>query len=324
MKLGRNFTNIFVFDKLTSDEQQKVLNGSYDLFSMNALGVLKFKEDVLGQIQLIKKFQLDHLELDCDVPNPYTEFSIEKSREIKSCAEENNISLSVHLTYSNVGGSVCSLQELDRTMAVDIQKRYIDFAFEIGAKYVVMHPGTAPFYMVSELFLEKLKFQLIKSLIELSKYAQERNIKFHLENNTAFDNVFYEPEDCIEVINTAKEIAKVEIYFNFDIGHWFTRADKGKQLPANPVEVMKKIPKELVCELHVNDYIPEKIIFHPPLNKTDGLLKNENLLLYAQLVKALNPEVLVFETALKTLDQIRNRYQIIEEETEYIKKVFGC
>ncbi|MDI6641932.1 MAG: sugar phosphate isomerase/epimerase family protein [Elusimicrobiota bacterium] len=321
MKFGRDFTNTFVFDKLSLDEQQKVLDGTYDLSSMNAVGIMKFKEDVVGQIKLIKKFEFHHLELDCDVPNPYPAFSFERNQEIKAFAEENGISLSVHLTYSNAGSSVCSLQELDRQAAVEIQKKYIQFATDIGAKYVIMHPGSVPFYMCSELFLKKLKEQLVKSVVELAKYSTERNIKFHLENNTAFDNVFYEPEDCIEIVNIVRSKG-AEVYFNFDIGHWFTRADKGKPLPDGPIEVMKKIPKELVCELHVNDYIPEKIIFHPPLNQTEGPLKGENFRRYAELMKKLNPEVLVLETAFKTLEQVKNREKIIQEETKYIEEVF--
>ena len=322
MKIGRNWTNIFILDKLTPEEQKKVLDGTYDLFSMNALGALKFKEDVIGQIQLAKKYDLDHIELDCDVPNPYDDFSTTKCKEIKKYSQDSGISLSVHLTYSNAGASVCSLQELDRRAAVEIQKKYIDFAGNIGAKYVVMHPGTAPFYMVSPIYLERLKKQLVKSVVELAKYSSNYGIKFHLENNVSFDNIFVEPEECIEVVKIAQGLNAV-VYFNFDIGHWFTRADKGKPLPENPVEIMKKIPKEFVCELHVNDYIPGKIIFHPPLTHTEGPLKGDALKKYAELVKKLNPEVLVFETALKTLEQIKNRYKIVEEETKYIKEIFG-
>ncbi|MFN3966721.1 MAG: sugar phosphate isomerase/epimerase family protein [Endomicrobiia bacterium] len=321
MKIGRNWTNTFIFEKLSPDDQEKVLNGTYDLFSMNALSVMKFKEDVIGQIELAKKFGLDHIELDCDVPNPYPDFSTEKCKEIKKYAQDSGITLSVHLSYSNAGSSVASLQELERKSAVEIQKRYIDFAGNIGAKYVVMHPGTAPFYMVSHFFIVQIKEQLVKSVVELAKYSEKYGIKFHIENNVAFDNIFVEPEDCIEVVKIARGLDAV-VYFNFDIGHWFTRADKGKPLPEDPIEIMKKIPKDLVCEIHVNDYIPGKIIFHPPLTYTEGPLKGEGLKRYAKLVKELKPEVLVFETALKTLDQIKNRYEIIEDETKYIKEIF--
>lgn len=320
-KIGRNWTNTFVFDKLTADEQKKVLEGSYDLFSMNALALVRFKEDVAGQIELAKKYGLDHVELDCDVPNPYPEFPSEIRKKIKEKARENGISLSVHLTYSNAGASVVSLQEIDRMAAVGIQKTYIDFANDIGARYVVMHPGTAPFYMVSDLYMSKFKQQLLKTLVDLARYSTDRGIKFHLENNVAFDNIFVEPEDIIEVINAARSKG-AEVYFNFDIGHWFTRADKGRPLPEDPVEVMNKIPAGLVCEIHVNDYIPGKFIFHPPLTLTEGPLKGEAFSRYAALVKKLNPEVLVFETAFKTLEQVRDRENIIERETAYIKETF--
>ena len=321
MKIGRNWTNTFVFDKLTTDEQKMVLNGNYDLFAMNALGLIRFKEDVPGQIELAKKYGLDHIELDCDVPNPYTEWTLEMRKKIKEIARQNNISLSVHLTYSNAGASVVSLQEIDRMAAVGIQKAYIDFANDIGAGYVVMHPGTAPFYMVSDLYISKFKQQLLKTLIDLANYSTDLGIKFHLENNVAFDNIFVEPEDIIDVINTARSKG-AQVYFNFDIGHWFTRADKGRALPEDPLEVMNKIPAELVCEIHVNDYIPGKFVFHPPLTLTEGPLKGDAFRRYAALVKKLNPEILVFETAFKTLEQVRDRENIISQETAYIKETF--
>ncbi|MBA7711800.1 hypothetical protein ES703_120766 [subsurface metagenome] len=206
MKLGRNFTNTFVLDELSKEDQRKVLKGEYDLFSMNALGLVKFKKDIFFQIKLAKELGLDHIELDGDVPNPYPDFSREEREKVKEKARKEGISLSLHLSYSNVGSSVCSLQELDRRKAVELQKVYIDFASDIGAKYLVMHPGSAPFYMVSELYLRKLKEALVKTLVELGSYAQERNLLLHLENNVAFDNIFVEPEDCIEVVEEARSI----------------------------------------------------------------------------------------------------------------------
>ncbi|MBA7711799.1 hypothetical protein ES703_120765 [subsurface metagenome] len=128
MKLGRNFTNTFVLDKLSKEDQGKVLSGEYDLFSMNALGLVKFKEDIPFQIKLAKEFGLGHVELDGDVPNPYPDFSREEREKVKEEARKEGISLSLHLSYSNAGSSVCSLQELDRRKAVELQKVYIDLA----------------------------------------------------------------------------------------------------------------------------------------------------------------------------------------------------
>ncbi|MEW6040745.1 MAG: sugar phosphate isomerase/epimerase family protein [Elusimicrobiota bacterium] len=323
MILGRNFTNTFIFDKLTAPEQEKILNGILDLFSMNAIGLVKFKEDISNQIKIAKRLGLDHIELDCDVPNPYADLDDVQCRDIKSHFEENKISSSVHLSYSNAGSSVASLQELDRTAAVSIQKRYIDFAEKIGSKYAILHPGTAPFYMVSPLYVQKFKAQIVKSISEIAEYAASKNVKLHVENNTAFDGLFVEPQDCIEIIRASREKSKTEIYFNFDIGHWFTRADKGSPLPEYPVDVMKNIPKDLVCEMHLNDYIPGKIIFHPPLTMTEGPLKGDGLKRYAEHLMKLEPELLLLETAFKTVEQVKNRREIIEQETHYVKEIFG-
>ena len=320
VKLGRNFTNTFVLDKLSKEDQSKVLSGEYDLFSMNALGLVKFKKDVLSQIKLAREFDLDHVELDGDVPNPYPDFTREEREKVREEAKKAGISLSLHLSYSNAGSSVCSLQELDRKKAVELQKVYIDFASDIGARYLVMHPGSAPFYMISELYLKRLKESLVRTLVELGNYAKEKNLLLHLENNVAFDNIFVEPEKCIEAVEEARRQG-AEIYFNFDIGHWFTRADCGKDIPDEPERVMEKIPKELVKELHLNDYVAKKITFHPPLHLETGPLKKENLKRYFEIVKKLEPELIVLETAYKYLDQVKDRKKILEEETAYIKEL---
>ena len=88
MKLGRNFTNTFVLDELSEEEKKKVLSGEYDLFSMNALGLVKFKKDILSQIKLAKELGLDHIELDGDVPNPYPDFSKEEREKVREEAKE--------------------------------------------------------------------------------------------------------------------------------------------------------------------------------------------------------------------------------------------
>ncbi|MEW6556185.1 MAG: sugar phosphate isomerase/epimerase family protein [Elusimicrobiota bacterium] len=321
MKLGRDFTNTFVFDVLEKDIQEKILNETLTLFSMNALGLIKFKESVEFQIKKAKELGLDHLELDCDVPNPYPEFSKLQRKKIKKLAETNGISLSVHLSYSNAGSSISSLQELDRSFAVKLQKVYVDFAADIGAKYLIMHPGTAPFYMVSDIYMKQFFNQIVKSFTEVGKYAESKGLKLHIENNVAFDNIFAEPEDCIEVVKAVRANG-VKLYFNFDIGHWFTRAEKGKEIPLNPEEKLKIIPDEFICEMHLNDYIPKEIIFHPPLHTTRGPLQKANLENYWKILKEKNPEVIVLETAFKTLEQVKNRDDIIQQETAYIKGIF--
>lgn len=327
MKLGRNFTNTFIFDVLSKEEQSKILDGSLSLFSMNALGLIKFKENVEFQIKKAKELGLSHVELDCDVPNPYPEFSKPRREKIKKFAEDNGISLSVHLSYSNAGSSVSSLQELDRSYAVKLQKVYVDFASDIGAKYVIMHPGTAPFYMISDLYMKQFFTAIVKSFTEVGKYAQDKGIVPHIENNVSFDSIFVEPEDCIEVVKAVRANG-VKLYFNFDIGHWFTRAEKGKEIPSNPAEKMEIIPDDYICEVHLNDFIPssmdpqKQFTFHPPLNQTAGPLQRKNLENYWEVLKKKKPKLILLETAFKKLEQVKDRENIIKQETEYIKSIF--
>jgi len=331
MKLGRNFTNTFVFDVLKKGDQKKIADGTYSLFSMNALGLMKFKKSVEFQIQKAKELGLDHVELDCDVPNPYPKFSKKKKQEIKKFAEDNGIALSAHLPYSGmgVGPSIASIQELDRKFAVKLQKKYVDFAEGIGAVNLVMHPsGTIPFYYISDFYVKQFNEAVVKSFTEIGKYANEKGLKLHIENNVSFDGLFVEPEECIEVVKAVRSNG-VNIYFNFDIGHWFTRAEKGKEIPQNPEEKLKIIPAEYICEFHLNDFIPssmdpqKQFTFHPPFHTESGPLKRANLVNYWKILKEKNPNVLILlETAFKKLEQVIDRENIIKAETAYIKDIF--
>jgi len=321
MKLGRNFTNTLIVELLKEEEREKVVKGEIDLFSMNALGILKFKENVFFQLEACKKLGLSWLELDLDIPNPYLNFSDEKCLKIKEKAEELGVSLSVHLSYSGIGKEVSCIQDYERELVVGLHKKYLDFAGKIGAKSCILHPGTAPFYFLSPLFLEKLEDSLLKTIFELIPYASDKGIKFHIENNVSFDNIYYEVEDILRVVKKVKDKG-LEIYFNLDIGHYFTRAEKGKEIPDDPIEVMNELDSEIVYELHLNDYVPKKIIFHPPLIDTPGFLKEDILKRYFRILKEkLKPEVVVLETAFKTKEQIADRWNFLNKETEYIKKL---
>src|SRR3989339_769255 len=136
MKLGRNFTNTLILDFLKEDEQKKILSGELDLFSLNALGLLKCKREVIYQIETAKRLGLDWLELDCDVPNPYLEFDDKECLRIREKAEKSGIELSAHLSYSSIGKEVACIQDYERELVAGLHQRYIDFAAKIGARSV--------------------------------------------------------------------------------------------------------------------------------------------------------------------------------------------
>ncbi len=322
MRLGRNFTNLLYFEYLSEADKRRLELGELSVADMDATVQVTAKGDIARQVQVAKAMGLDHVELDGAVPNPYLTFTGEAKREAKSAAERAGISLSLHLPYTYVGAGVCAPDEIDRRAAVKLHKRYLEFASSIGCEYCNIHPGVVPFYHASGKYFDLIRASLVRSMLELGEFAAARKVVLHLENNTAFDAVFVEPEEISSVIEEVRGQG-VEVYFNFDIGHWFTRADVGKPVPDPPEKIIEEIPDGMFKEVHLNDYVPGKRIFHPPLQEGLGLFKRENLVRYAQLVRDKGAELIVVETAIKTKEQVMRRNEIMQGENGFLRTIFG-
>ena len=321
MRLGRDFTNCLVFDYLTEDEQRAVANGEIDLASMNALALEKAKADVERQIEVTKAIGMNHVELDADVPNPYLNSDAARRKAIKETARSNDVTLSLHLPYSYIGGALCCPQVEDRSIAVKLHRRCIEFAAEIGARWLVAHPGNVPSYHAIGRYRDQAREALVSSLLELGRLASDRGLALCLENNTAFDGIFCELEECLVVIEEVRQHG-VDVYMNFDIGHWLTRADAGKPIPEHPELVLERLPPDVLKELHLNDYVPGERMFHPPLHLGWGVLQRGNLERYARLVKRKGVEVVVLETAMKSVEQVLDRHELLAAESKYIREIF--
>jgi sugar phosphate isomerase/epimerase len=322
MKIGRDFTNLLYFNYLSDEDKRRLEAGEIGVSDMDATVQVTAKADIAGQAAAAKEFGLDHVELDGAVPNPYLSFTPEQKEEARVAIKRAGITLSLHLPYTYVGASTCAPHELDRRAAVELQKRYIEFASDIGCNYVNMHPGVVPFYHAMGKYFDLIRSSLVKTLLELGEVAKSRNVTLHLENNTAFDGCFFEPDELCSVVEEVRERG-VEVYLNFDIGHWFTRADVGRPLPDPPEKIIEQIPEGMFKELHLNDYVPGKRLFHPPLHEGVGPLKRENLLRYAELVKRKGAGLIVLETAIKTKEQVLNRERIMREEADFVRSVLN-
>ena len=322
MRLGRDYTNCLVLDHLSEQEKRAFEQGKLDLASVNVIGLVNAKLDVEKQFQVTRELGMNHVELDGDPPNPYLELDQTRRREIRAAAESYGLTLSLHLPYSYVGGSICCPQKQDREIALDLHERCIRFAADVGAKYVNIHPGSVPFYHRLGKYNGIIRASLISSLLKLDGVARDLGPALHLENNTAFDGIFSELEDCIALVKELRQNG-ADIRFNFDIGHWFTRADTGGQIPNSPELVMEQIPSAYFGELHLNDYVPGKKMFHPPIHLEWGLLKRENLRRYAEIVKKKGAEVVILETAMKDKEQVLGWRDVLKQETDYVKNIFG-
>lgn len=321
MRLGRDFTNFLYFDYLSEVERKEFESGKLTVADIDAIAQLAAKADISGQVAVAKSLGLDHVELDGAVPNPYLNFSDEQKRQAREAVSASGISLSFHLPYTYVGAAICSPEEHDRKASLELHKRYLSFASDVGCKYAVIHPGFMPSYHATGRYLEQAKAALVRGLIELGEFSSRNGIDLHLENNTAFDYIFVEPADICSVIEEVEK-SGVKIYFNFDIGHWLTRADMGKSVPNQPERIIEEIPDGMFKELHLNDYISGKKMFHPALHEGIGMLKRKNLERYAKLVSKKGAELIVVETAIRTKEQVMRRKEILREETEYLQTIF--
>ena len=241
MKIGRGFTNILYFNYLGEEEERKLRDGEIGVHDVDAIVQETAKVDVVGQVEVAKQIGIDHVELDGAVPTPYLSFTAEQKEQAKSAARRASVDLSFHLLYTYVGGNTCAPYEQDRQAAVKLQRQYIEFAAEIGCNYVNMHPGVVPFYHAMEKYFDLIRTSLVKTLLELGELAKSKGLVLHVENNTAFDGCFYEVEELCSVVEEVRSRG-VDVYFNFDIGHWFTRADIGKAIPKNPRRPSRRSP----------------------------------------------------------------------------------
>ncbi len=322
MKIGRDFTNLLNTSFLSDDEKAQLKKGTLTVADMDAKVQISSKKDIINQVNVASEVSLDHIELDGGIPNPYLQLTDAEIDAAKKAAKEKKINISFHLPYTYVGAAVCAFQKEDREMSVELQKKYMAFAKKLGCVNIVMHPGSVPFYQAVGLYRGLVKDNLIKSLNELVDFAYKKGLVFHLENNTAFDSILVDVEECLEILEIVDpkgERAK----FCFDIGHWFTRADFGKKIPEPPEDVMKLIPEKYICQVHLNDYIPVVKKFHPPLHYQAGLLKRENLKNLFDIFRAKKVDTVVMETAVRDVDELLNTRELMKKEAAYVREVMG-
>ncbi len=323
MRIGRNFTNMLETSFLTKEELIEFEDGKLPVYNMDARVQIRSKKDIINQLEVGKSIGLTHIELDGGIPNPFLEMSSEEIAKAKKHAQNIGVTISLHLPYTYVGASTCAFQESDRVQAVELLKKYIDFAVNLGCISTVMHPGSVPFYQAMGEYLAMLRESLVKSLDELAGYSKGKGIIFHLENNTAFDSYGVENSEIVDVIREVNEKGH-NVKYCFDIGHWFTRVDvdENKKIPDPPESVFDEIPADLLYEVHLNDYVPVIKKFHPPLYYEKGPLKKENLKRLADKFYKKNVEVVVVETAVREIEELLNAKEILQIETDYLKEVF--
>ena len=320
IRLGRDFTNLLNTQFLTEQERQQLKEGKLLVFDMDAKVQIKAKQDIINQIRVAKETGISHVELDGGIPNPFLDITPQECGKVLEFARKNGVTFSFHIPYTFVATAAAAFQEADRKVAVTLIKRYIDISAELDCNNIVMHPGAVPFYQTTGEYGRLAIKSIVNSLSELAAYAQEKKLVLHLENNTAFDCIAFEIEECLEILNEVNKKGN-NLKFCFDIGHWFTRADAGKKIPEPPENIINSIPAGILGQVHLNDYIPVVKKFHPPLHFESGLLKRGNLVNLMKKFKDKGVSLVVVETAVRDVDDLLNSRKIIEDEQKYLKGI---
>jgi len=320
MRLGRDWTNLLEYDYMDEKSKKKFLAGKLTVADMDATFQIKFKADIKRQVDKCIESGLNHVELDGGIPNPYLKIKADQLQEFKEYAASKDVTLSMHLPYTFTVEGTCGFQEADRKAAVKMQKKYIDAASKLGCKFAVMHPGSIPFYQATGKYLEISNKMLKKSLLELSKYAADKNVFLHLENNTKFDATLITPEDCLKMLEGVWSKGG-QIKFCFDLAHTFTQCERTEDIPLPVEKEYEKIPDKYFYGIHIGDYVPEKKLFHPPINKEDGLIKRDTWKNIFRIFKRKGVKFIVIETAVREKDDLINGDKIQKDEASYVKKI---
>ena len=165
----------------------------------------------------------------CEVINEYPYDSIAKDE-----VDSYNIKISVHSPLSDI--NIASYNEVIRRSSVSQIKNSIDLASSMEPGLVVVHPGQIP--ILGKKFRKKILAISKDSLLECSKYAEDRGVMLCVENMPDIDGLL--GKDINELDKMVEEIGA---YITLDVGH------------ANNMgfEISEMLKSPLIKHVHLSD-----------------------------------------------------------------------
>ena len=154
-----------------------------------------------GNLGFYEDLGIEYVELLHQHPN---------TGENRELLESFKLKYSIHTSLFDL--NIASLNETMRKASVTDIKKSMDFAREIDADIVVVHPGTIPY---NGRGLENLIYEASKkSIIELGEYGREIGVTPAIENMPDIE-VFIHKD--LNKLNNLLESA--DMYMTLDIGH---------------------------------------------------------------------------------------------------------
>ena len=125
--------------------------------------------------------------------------------------ESFNLKYSVHAPFMDV--NIAALQEKSRITSIKQIKESIDFANEINAEAVVVHPGLASF-LANKYFLDTVYELANESIKEIGDYGRNLGVLTTIENMPAFDGMLYQNMNDLNEL-----LVSLDMTMTLDIGH---------------------------------------------------------------------------------------------------------
>jgi sugar phosphate isomerase/epimerase len=209
-----------------------------------SFGITFEKSPALSEfLSLTKEQKLDSVEIIAEAPHIILD-KIEQSDRLrtKEQAEELGIDLTIHATFSDL--NLASLNDNVRLLAISEIRKCIDYAKDIGAKIVTIHPGD--YGATGGHFPKKALQKHLLSLEALADYAEEKKIILGLENMPILSlNQFrsnYSPDG---IANLVVKINSPFLQITWDVGHSNTTNYSLRDF--------QKAYQEHLCHIHIHD-----------------------------------------------------------------------
>jgi len=136
--------------------------------------------------------------------------------KITSQAKKSHIDLTVHATFSDI--NIAAINPNVRSFALCEIKKSIDFAQDIDAKIVTIHPGE--FGALGITYPEMTKKLNFESLEEISCYAEEKEVLVGLENMPKMPGEqLADNKSPIKIAKIIQEIGNKFLGVTWDVGH---------------------------------------------------------------------------------------------------------
>lgn len=192
-------------------------------------------DSVKENAELCKKYGLDFIELNMDLPYCYPE-----NLDLKSIREEYNLDFTIHLSEKiDVADSYCPVRKFN----LNLIKQFIDWGEINGIKKYNVHLDRGVYFTLSkkklyiyEKYKEKYEKDINDSFKELSDYAVKNDVYICFENTKMTDYI----------MRSFKELANYpNLCCTLDVGHDAKNGNYANELFLN---------NPTLKHMHLHDY----------------------------------------------------------------------